>query len=213
LSTVTPPEFHGILAKSKALRDIWTFIEKVAACDISVCIHGASGTGKGLVARAIHDRSHRRDQPFVRFDCSSVPAELVESHLFGDVRPGVTPSLDGSGGLFERARSGTLVLHELTALNGDTQAKLLRVLRTREFYEVGGTRAVQSDVRLITTLTRDPKQAVEDSLFDEGLYYRVAVLLFGMPPLSEWAGGGTAKRLQAFCIPSALVDHFRRGFG
>jgi DNA-binding NtrC family response regulator len=209
LSTVTPPEFHGILAKSKAMRDIWTFIEKVAACDISVCIHGSPGTGKGLVARAIHDRSHRRDQPFVSFDCSSVPAELVETVLFGDVRAAATCPPEEPGGLFGRARSGTLLLRELTALNHDTQAKLTRVLRNRELWEVGGTRALRSDIRLITTTARDPKRAVEDGLLSEDLYYRVAVLLIGMPPLSEWADKGTAEGLQAFCVP-VLVDHFVR---
>jgi DNA-binding NtrC family response regulator len=190
------------------MREIWTFIEKVAACDISICIHGAPGTGKGLVARAIHDRSHRRNQPFLTFDCSSVPAELAESYLFGDVRPAVMRSVEESDGLLARACAGTLVLRELTALNRDMQEKLMRVLRTREFYEVGGTRALRSDIRLITTMTRDPKRAVEDGLLSEDLYYRVAVLLIGMPPLSEWAdkrvgapgeiavAGGTAEGLQ-----------------
>jgi two-component system, NtrC family, response regulator PilR len=221
LSTVTPPKFYDMLAKSKAMRDIWTFIEKVAACDISVCIHGAPGTGKGLVARAIHDRSHRRDQPFISFDCSSVPAELVESRLFGDVRPGATCPPEEPGGLFGRARLGTLLLCELTALNRDTQAKLTGVLRDREFREVGATRALRSDVRLITTMTRDPKRAVEDGLLSEDLYYRAAVLLIGMPPPSEWAdkrvgapgeiglAGGTAEGLVGCCIP-VLADHLVR---
>jgi DNA-binding NtrC family response regulator len=209
LSTVTPPEFQGILGKSKAMREIWAFIEKVAASDISVCIHGAPGTGKDLVARAIHDRSYRRNQPFLTFDCSSVPAELVESYLFGDVRPAVTRSLEESHSLFVRAHSGTLLLHELRALNPDTQAKLTRVLRTREFYEVGGTRALRCDIRLITTMTRDPKHEVEKGLLSEELYYRVAAFLIGMPPLSEWADKGIAEGLQAFCIP-ALADHVVR---
>jgi DNA-binding NtrC family response regulator len=195
------PAFHGIVGKSKEMQEIFSRIDKVAAGDASVCIYGESGTGKELVARAIHYSSARRDQPFVTLDCTAIPEGLMESHLFGHVKGAFTSAIDQRDGVFSLAHMGTLFIDELSELNLSLQAKLLRVIQTREFVKVGGSKPIRSNIRLITATNKDPKRGVEDGTFREDLYYRVAVVMIRMPPLRE-------RRED---IP-LLVEHYLRSF-
>src|SRR5262245_4306090 len=195
------PAFHGIVGQSKDMQAIFSRIDKVATTDASVCIYGESGTGKELVARAIHRSSPRRDQPFVTLDCTAIPDGLMESQLFGHVKGAFTGAIDHREGVFSLAHMGTLFIDELSELSLALQAKLLRVIQTREFVKVGGTKPIRSNTRLITAMNRDPKLGVEAATFREDLYYRVAVVMFRMPPLRE-------RRED---VP-LLVEHFLRRF-
>lgn len=181
----TPAPSAGIVGKSKQMKDIFARIEKVATGDANVCIYGESGTGKELIAYAIHSASSRRDRPFVPLDCTAIPEGLMESHLFGHVKGAFTGAVDHRDGVFSLAHTGTLFIDELCELSLPLQAKLLRVIQTREFYRVGGTKPIRSDVRLITATNRDPKQEVDAGRFREDLYYRVAVVMLRVPPLRE----------------------------
>ena len=133
--------FHDIVGTSRPMQEIFARIEKVAAGDANVCIWGESGTGKELIARAIHRLNPRRDRPFVTLDCTAVPDGLLESHLFGHVKGAFTGAVDHRDGVFALAHSGTLFIDELGELSLPLQAKLLRVIQSREFTKVGGTRA------------------------------------------------------------------------
>jgi len=179
---MTPSEDYGLVARSKAMLEIAALVDKLAACDISVCIHGGPGTGKSFVSRIIHDRSQRRSGPFIALDCRRMPPKLQVRHLFGEVE---APGPGEAAGIFGRARSGTLLLEEPTALQLDAQVKLLQVLRSGECRASGTAAPVRADVRLITTMTGDPKQAVDRRILIEDLYYRMAVVLIKLPPLRE----------------------------
>jgi transcriptional regulator with PAS, ATPase and Fis domain len=167
------------------MQEIFAKIDKVASGDANVCIVGESGTGKELLARAIHQISCRRDGPFVPLDCTAIPEGLVESHLFGHVRGAFTGAVDHRTGVFSMAHTGTLFLDELCELSLPMQAKLLRVIQSREFYQVGGTKSIRTDIRLVAATNRDPLRLVEGGLFREDLYYRVAVVVIEVPPLRE----------------------------
>lgn len=195
------PTTHGMVGKSKPILEIFSLIEKVAAGDANVCIYGESGTGKELIARAVHNSSARRDRPLVTLDCTAVPEGLMESHLFGHVRGAFTGAIDQREGVFSLANTGTLFIDELGELSLPLQAKLLRVIQTREFFKVGGTKPIRTDIRLITATNKDPKQGVEKGVFREDLYYRVAVVMIKVPPLRE--------RKEDIAL---LVDHFLRKF-
>ena len=197
----TDHNFNGIIGRSKAMQEIFTRIEKVAGGDTNVCIYGESGTGKELIARAIHHASPRRDRPFVALDCTAIPEGLMESQLFGHVKGAFTGAVDNREGLFSLAHTGTLFMDELCELSLPLQAKLLRVVQTREYFKVGGSKPVRSNIRLITATNRDPKQEVDRGNFREDLYYRVAVVIIKVPPLRE----------RKEDIP-LLVDHFIRKF-
>ncbi len=194
-------EFHGIVSRSGAMWDIFSRIEKVAAGDSNVCIVGESGTGKELIARAIHQISARRDRPFVTLDCTAIPEGLVESHLFGHVRGAFTGAVEHREGVFALAHTGTLFLDELCELSPPMQAKLLRVIQTRDFFKVGGTKPIRTDIRLIAATNKDPLRMVETGGFREDLYYRVAVVMLEVPALRERRDD----------IP-LLVEHFLRKF-
>jgi two-component system, NtrC family, response regulator HydG len=176
---------HGMVGRSAALRAILTRVEKVAAGDANVCIYGESGSGKELIARAIHERSERRHGPFVVLDCTAIPEGLMESHLFGHVRGAFTGAIDHRDGMFALADQGTLFIDELGELSLPLQAKLLRVLQTREFFRVGSARPIRSDVRIVTATNKDLARAVQHGMFREDLYYRVAVVMIRVPPLRE----------------------------
>jgi len=177
--------FHGMVAKSKQMLEIFSRIEKVATGDASICIYGESGTGKELIARAIHYSSDRRNGPLITLDCTAVPDGLMESHLFGHVKGAFTGAVDHREGVFSLAHTGTLFIDELCELSLPLQAKLLRVIQTREFGKVGGTRPIRTNIRLITATNKDPKRQVENGSFREDLYYRVAVVMIKVPPLRE----------------------------
>ncbi len=200
-SIVPAPAYHGIIGGSPQMREIFSRIEKVAAGDANVCIHGESGTGKELIARAIHYASPRRDRPLITLDCTTIPEGLMESHLLGHVKGAFTSAVEHREGVFSLAHTGTLFIDELSELSLPLQAKLLRVIQTREFVLVGGTRPMRTDIRLITASNKDLKQEVEKGTFREDLYYRVAVFMVTVPPLRERKDD-----------IRALVDHFLKKF-
>jgi two-component system response regulator HydG len=177
--------YHEIIGESRQMADIFTRIGKAAAGDVNVCIHGESGTGKELIARAIHYASTRCDRPLITLDCTTIPEGLMESHLFGHVKGAFTGAMEHRDGVFTLADTGSLFMDELGELSLPLQAKLLRVIQTREFSKVGGTKAVRTDIRLITATNKDLKVAVERGAFREDLYYRVAVFMIKVPPLRE----------------------------
>ena len=196
-----PSAYHGIIGESSRMADIFARITKVAVGDVNVCIHGESGTGKELIARAIHYASPRRDRPLITLDCTTIPEGLMESHLFGHVKGAFTGATEHREGVFALAHTGTLFIDELGELSPTLQAKLLRVIQTREFSKVGGTRPIRTDIRLITATNKDLRAAVAQGTFREDLYYRVAVFMIKVPPLRE--------RLED--IPR-LVEHFLQRF-
>src|SRR5438093_2669342 len=194
-------EYHGIIGESSQMRNIFARIDKVAGGDVNVCIHGESGTGKELIARAIHYASPRRDRPLITLDCTTIPEGLMESHLFGHVKGAFTGATEHREGVFSSAHTGTLFTDELGELSPRLQAKLLRVIQTREFSKAGGTKPIRTDIRLITATNKDLKAAVAQGTFREDLYYRVAVFMIKVPALRE----------RPEDIPH-LVDHVLRRF-
>ena len=191
-----------IIGHSSQIRDVFAKIEKVAAGSANVCIVGESGTGKELIARAIHYNSDRRDRPLITLDCTAVPDGLMESHLFGHVRGSFTGAVENRDGVFSLAHTGTLFIDEISELSLPLQAKLLRVIQTREFLKVGGSKAIRTDIRLITASNKDLRRAVADGSFREDLYYRIAVVMIQTPPLRDRKGD----------VP-VLVNHFLKKFG
>jgi transcriptional regulator with GAF, ATPase, and Fis domain len=179
------------------MREIFGLIEDIATTDVTVVIEGETGTGKELVAAAIHQLSPRAKRPFVVFDCTNQPKDLVESSLFGHVKGAFTGAMGPRQGAFERASSGTIFLDELGEFGLDLQPKLLRVLESREIQKVGGDGYDPVDVRVITATNRNLKGEVRAGRFREDLYYRLAVVKIVLPPLRERSGD----------IPR-LVEHF-----
>jgi DNA-binding NtrC family response regulator len=181
------------------MRKVFSIIERVAPTDASVLVTGATGTGKELAARAIHDHSPRRDAPFVDINCSAIPETLIEAELFGHQRGTFTGAHENRAGLFEKASGGTLFLDEVDALNLSAQAKLLRVLQERTVRRIGARANIAIDVRIISASNSDLAQAVAAGRFRPDLYYRLRVLPLHMP---ELCSRGDDVRL--------LVEHFLR---
>lgn len=181
------------------MKKVFSIIERVAPTDASVLVTGATGTGKELAARAIHDLSPRRDAPFVDINCSAIPETLIEAELFGHQRGTFTGAHENRAGLFEKASGGTLFLDEVDALNLSAQAKLLRVLQERTVRRIGARANVAIDVRIVSASNCDLAQAVAAGRFRPDLYYRLRVLPLHMPELCT---RGNDVRL--------LVDHFLR---
>ena len=177
--------FHGIVGSSKIMKDIFRFIQRVAASDISVLICGESGTGKEVVAHAIHRQSQRKDNPFVVVNCGAIPENLLESELFGHEKGAFTGAHAQKRGKFELAHSGTLFLDEIGELAPPLQVKLLRFLQDRKIDRVGGTQPIEVDVRIIAATNRDLKKDMENHVFREDLYYRLKVVPLDMPPLRD----------------------------
>ena len=178
-------ERHSMIGDSPALRRVLEQVAQVAPTDSTVLIQGETGTGKELVARAIHDAGARRDRPLVKLNCAALPRELVESELFGHEKGAFTGAFQQRRGRFELADRGTLFLDEVGELPLDTQAKLLRVLQEREFERVGGTRTLQVDVRVIAATNRDLHSQVAGGRFRADLFYRLNVFPIVVPPLRE----------------------------
>ena len=177
--------FEEIIGKSKSLRKVLRSVEDVAGTDSSVLITGETGTGKELVARAIHNLSQRRKKPLIKVNVAALPAGLIESELFGHEKGSFTGAIVRKIGRFELANGGTLFLDEIGDIPHDVQAKLLRVLQEKEFERVGGTRSIKSDVRLIAATNRDLGKAVSEKSFRADLYYRLNVFPVHLPPLRE----------------------------
>ncbi|HWJ47515.1 MAG TPA: sigma 54-interacting transcriptional regulator [Candidatus Udaeobacter sp.] len=176
---------HSMIGESKAMREVYEFVSRVAGRDSTVLISGESGTGKELVARAVHLNSPRVDKPFVAINCAAITETLLESELFGHERGAFTGAVAQKKGKLEVAEGGTVFLDEIGELALAMQAKLLRVLQEREFERVGGTRPIKLDVRLIAATNRDLKEASRTGVFRSDLYYRLNVVSLQMPALRE----------------------------
>jgi len=177
--------FENIIGKSRAMQEVFGLIEHVAGSRSTVMIYGKSGTGKELVAKAIHYNSQRVAKPFVAVNCAAIPSELLESELFGHEKGAFTGAIATKVGKFELATGGSLFLDEVGSMRLDLQAKILRALQEREIERVGGTRTIKIDVRVIAATNRDLKKAVEESAFREDLYYRLNVVPITLPPLRQ----------------------------
>lgn len=177
--------FEEIVGESPSIQEVLDKISRVAETEATVLIQGETGTGKELVARAIHERSKRSTQPLVKMNCAALPHELIESELFGHEKGAFTGATKARKGRFELANHGTLFLDEVSELSPETQAKLLRVLQEQEFERVGGEKTIKIDVRVIAATNKDLATAIEESQFREDLYYRLNVFLIDVPPLRE----------------------------
>ena len=189
----------NLIGNSPVMQKLFSVIERVAPNDSSVLLVGATGTGKELVARAIHDQSPRRNGPFVDINCSAIPEGLIEAELFGHQRGTFTGAHENRSGLFEKASGGTLFLDEVDALNLSAQAKLLRVLQERTVRRIGARANIAVDVRIVSATNCDLSQAVAAGRFRPDLYYRLRVLPIQLPELCK---RGDDVRL--------LVNHFLR---
>lgn len=178
-------KFDDIVGKSAALRKVLDYVEIVAPTGATVLLHGETGTGKELVARAIHNLSPRRDRSFVRLNCAAIPSGLVESELFGHERGAFTGALMQKAGRFELADRGTLFLDEIGDISLELQPKLLRALQEREFERLGSAKTIHVDVRLIAATHRDLSNLIRQNQFREDLFYRLNVFPIEIPPLRE----------------------------
>lgn len=177
--------FKEIIGKSNGLLYVLSKVQQVAETDSTVLILGETGTGKELVAGAIHRESERRDNPFIRINCAAIPADLVESELFGHEPGAFTNAINLRRGKFELANKGTLFLDEISEMPFDTQAKLLNVLQEKEFERVGGSQTIQADVRIVSATNRDLGEEVAAGRFRADLYYRLNVYPITLPPLRD----------------------------
>jgi formate hydrogenlyase transcriptional activator len=179
------PSFEGVIGRSPALQRMLRDVEVVAPTDSGVLIQGETGTGKELIAQAIHNRSARRERPFIKVNCAAIPSGLLESEIFGHEKGAFTGAIMRKPGRFELADKGTLFLDEVGDIPLDLQAKLLRVLQEHEFERLGSTRTQQVDMRVIAATHRDLKQMVEEGAFRSDLYYRLHVFPLVVPPLRD----------------------------
>jgi DNA-binding NtrC family response regulator len=178
-------KFHDILSKSPRMHDVFELISHVAETNSTVLIVGETGTGKELVARAVHDASPRRAAPFVAVNCAALPESLLESELFGHEKGAFTSAAGQRKGRFELAHGGTIFLDEVGEIPLAMQAKLLRVLQERRFERVGGSQSVEVDVRVVAATNRDLLRLAREGKFREDLYYRLNVVKIDLPPLHE----------------------------
>lgn len=198
------PKFQ-ILGESEQMKKVYKTIKKVAPSDITILIQGETGTGKELVAKAVHSQSSHSDQPFVAVNCAAIPRELIESELFGHEKGAFTGAISTREGKFQMAHGGTIFLDEIGDMSLETQAKVLRVLEEEELQRVGGTETIKVDVRVIAATNQDLGKAVEDGKFREDLYYRLNVVSLILPtlqerkediiPLAEYFNAGRVKKV------------------
>ena len=214
--------FESITGQSKALLHVLEMAARVAQRDSTVLIRGETGTGKELLARAIHQNSRRREQPFVTINCGAIPKELMESELFGHAKGSFTGAFAPKRGKVETADGGTLFLDEIGELPLELQVKLLRLIQEGEIEKVGAPAALKVDVRIIAATHRNLQNLIEDGAFREDLYYRLAVIPLELPPLRE-RGGDIPELVQSLFIkarqkhnlpnlrlPPDLVPYFGR---
>ena len=194
-------DFSDIIGDSEKLKSVLEIVQKVSKSDAAVLIRGESGTGKDLIAQAIHNNSDRRDNPFVRAECAVYAEGLLESELFGHEKGSFTSATRSRMGRFELANGGTIFLDEIGDISPATQLKLLRVVQEKSFERVGGTSSIEVDVRIIAATSKNLEEAIEKNTFREDLYYRINVVPIHVPPLRERKDD----------IP-ALAHHFIRKF-
>ncbi len=178
-------QFSNIIGRSEAMLDVFKMIETVARTNSTILLTGESGTGKGLVAQAIHFHSLRRERPMVALNCGAMPETLLESELFGHMRGAFTGADTNKKGLLEVAEKGTIFLDEIGEMSPVMQVKLLRVLQERRFRRVGGLEELQADIRVIAATNQDLTRAVAEGRFREDLYYRINVIPIVLPPLRD----------------------------
>ncbi len=181
----TSNEFCNIIGRSDAMLDLFKMVETIAKTNSTVLLTGESGTGKDLVARAVHYNSLRRERPFVALNCGGLPETLLESELFGHMKGAFTGADANKKGLVEVAEHGTIFLDEIGEMNQTMQVKLLRVLQDRRFRRLGGTEEVQADIRVIAATNQDLQKMVAEGRFREDLYYRINVIQVQLPPLRD----------------------------
>ncbi|MCP3658659.1 MULTISPECIES: sigma-54-dependent transcriptional regulator [Herbaspirillum] len=202
MQSATGDERNALVGDSEAMRQVFKQIGRAATSDATVLILGETGTGKELVARALHRNGLRAARPFVAINCAAIPAELIESELFGHVKGAFSGATAARLGRFQEAHGGTLFLDEIGDMALPTQAKILRVLQERELTPVGGQQAVKVDVRVIAATHRDLPQEISEGRFREDLWYRLQVLPIKVPPLRERPGDILA-----------IAEHFLRQQG
>ncbi|MGD8881185.1 MAG: sigma-54 dependent transcriptional regulator [Desulfobacterales bacterium] len=189
--------FPQIIGESLAMRGLLSLIKKVAPTDSTVLILGESGTGKELVATSIYENCLRKNKPFIKLNCAAIPAELLESELFGHEKGAFTGATKFKPGKFDMANEGTLFLDEIGDMPLNLQSKILRIIQEKEFYRVGGSNTIKVDVRFIASTNQNLEKLVQEGKFREDLYYRLNVFTLHLPPLRE----------RKEDIP-LLVDHF-----
>jgi transcriptional regulator with GAF, ATPase, and Fis domain len=177
--------YQDIIGQSQKMREVFELVEKVADCDSTILLNGETGTGKGMVARAIHQKSQRRNKSYISINCGAIPENLLESELFGHVRGAFTGATSSKLGKFELADGGTILLDEIGDMSSDLQVKVLKVLEEGEFEPVGGSKSVKVDVRIIAATHRDLCEEVQKGNFREDLYYRLYVIPLVLPSLKD----------------------------
>lgn len=200
--------FEGMLGISPQIQDIFQMVRRIASSDVSVLITGDSGTGKELVARAIHNRSHRKEGPFVAINCGAIPESLMESELFGHERGAFTGAHSQRKGRMELAHKGTLFLDEVGELPPNLQVKLLRFLDNREFERVGGSRSIRADLRVVAATNRNIRHSVRQGTLRRDFYHRIGVVEIEMPSLREREGD--IEYLANFFVRSMAHEHRKR---
>ena len=193
--------FKGIIGHGAAMRNIFRTVEKVADCDTTIMLNGETGTGKGLIARAIHRASGRCEKPFIQINCGATPEGLLESEFFGYCRGAFTGATTDKAGKFEMAKGGTIFLDEIGDMSADLQVKVLRVLEEGEFERVGGNETIKTDARIIAATHRDLEEEVQKGNFREDLFYRLFVIPIMLPTLKE-------RKTDIPYLVSYFLEHF-----
>ncbi len=178
-------KFADIIGRSEKMQEVFNLVENVANSDSTILINGETGTGKGLIAKAIHKSSDRKYKPFVQINCGAIPENLLESELFGHIKGAFTGATSPKQGKFEVADGGTIFLDEIGDMSPDLQVKILRVLEEKEFEPVGACKTKKIDVRIIAATHRDLEEEVQKGSFREDLFYRLYVIPVMLPPLRE----------------------------
>jgi DNA-binding NtrC family response regulator len=178
-------EYPEIIGKSKTMQELFDLMNKVINTDVTVLIHGESGTGKELVSKAIHEKSHRKQGPFICFNCAALSETLIESELFGHEKGAFTSAEDKKMGRFELADNGTLFIDEIGELSLNAQVKLLRILQEQEFERVGGTKTISVNVRVVAATNKNLETLIAENKFREDLFYRINAFPIDIPPLRE----------------------------
>jgi len=195
-------DFYGLIGKGDKQEAINSVVKRIAGTKTTILIQGESGTGKRLIAHAIHSADKKRkDKPFVELSCGALPREIIESELFGHTKGSFTGAINDRKGRFELANGGTILLDDIDSLPLDLQVKLLRIIQEKEFERVGDHKTIKVDVRVITTTNQDIKKAMQEKRFREDLYYRINVLSITVPPLRD--------RKEDL---SGLIDHFLKKY-